>query len=434
MDWLILILGVPAVLVPLVLLFGFAGCGPNASFCTEDRDCPQGTICDGEGRCVSEGEPFETDDPDEPPPPPPVSVPENLNATAIDDHSVLLTWTSNEPGATFKIERADEDGTNFTPLDIPAVPAGTIDDTSGLIEGVTFLYRVSAEVDGQTSLASDPSSATVLPRTPVGLTATAGSINQINLSWTNRSTATNVFSIDRRVSGGSFGPIGTVAGNSFSDTGADIGGLSGGTTYEYQVSATVVDGFEDSVEQPVNSAPSAIASATALGFTTAFTATLTTDQPGTQAICLVQRLRAALFPTNLTGTQVRITLAGPSAGSITLNRILISRPDPTIGADPYDSGPDLTDLVPGGGVTTLAAGGSAILGPVNYVFDSSQDLLIAFDISGTQGPFNLRNTSPLPGADQFGQFGLAEAGTPNRTTGYGVAQNILYFIEKIEVL
>ena len=26
MDWLILILGVPAILIPLVLLFGFAGC------------------------------------------------------------------------------------------------------------------------------------------------------------------------------------------------------------------------------------------------------------------------------------------------------------------------------------------------------------------------------------------------------------------------
>jgi hypothetical protein len=31
MDWLILILGVPAILIPLVLLFGFAGCTPSAS-------------------------------------------------------------------------------------------------------------------------------------------------------------------------------------------------------------------------------------------------------------------------------------------------------------------------------------------------------------------------------------------------------------------
>jgi hypothetical protein len=39
MDWLILILGVPAILIPLVLLFGFAGCAaPYFGDCTEDSD------------------------------------------------------------------------------------------------------------------------------------------------------------------------------------------------------------------------------------------------------------------------------------------------------------------------------------------------------------------------------------------------------------
>ena len=45
MDWLILILGVPAILIPLVLLFGFAGCGDPTGTCTEDGDCPGGLIC-----------------------------------------------------------------------------------------------------------------------------------------------------------------------------------------------------------------------------------------------------------------------------------------------------------------------------------------------------------------------------------------------------
>jgi hypothetical protein len=43
MDWLILILGVPAILIPLVLLFGFAGCGDPTGTCTEDGDCPGGS-------------------------------------------------------------------------------------------------------------------------------------------------------------------------------------------------------------------------------------------------------------------------------------------------------------------------------------------------------------------------------------------------------
>jgi hypothetical protein len=185
------------------------------------------------------------------------------------------------------------------------------------------------------------------------------------------------------------------------------------------------------VAQPVRSLPSAIQSATTPTlFTTAFTATLASDLPNAEGICLVQRLRASLLAPNLTGTQVRITLRGSTAGSLTLDRITIS----TVGntGDPYDSGPDLTDLAPG--AVTIAAGGTATLGPVSYNFNSSQDLLVAFDINPTQGQGNLRRVRPLPGADQFGQTATAEAGVQDRATGYLIDTNVLYLIEKIEVL
>jgi hypothetical protein len=136
MDWLILILGVPAILVPLVLLFGFAGCCPPASTCADDSDCPLGTQC-VDGSCFAAAEPTP-------------SAPENLAAIALDDHSVLLTWTNTDAAATdFLIERAPEDG-EFAA--IPALanvsPTGTT-DASGLQEGVTFIYRVRA-LEGQT--------------------------------------------------------------------------------------------------------------------------------------------------------------------------------------------------------------------------------------------------------------------------------------------
>ena len=251
MDWVILILGVPAVLIPLVLLFGFAGCHP-ATPCFDDSDCPGGSLCNEDGQCVPPPEPGETIFF-------PPSAPENLSATAIDDHSVLLTWASNEAGATFKIERAQDGDDNFQTIvpTRPVSPAGTIDDTPGLLEGVTFLYRVSALVDQgasepTSSVASDISSATVLPATPGSFTATPVSINQIDLSWTNRSTVATEFSLERRVVGGTFAPIGPVrvTGNTFSDT----IGLSGGTTYEYQVFA-VMDGVENSQPQVVKSLP-----------------------------------------------------------------------------------------------------------------------------------------------------------------------------------
>ena len=160
MDWLILILGVPAILIPLVLLFGFAGCTPVAYSCTDASDCPAGTHC-VDGACFVDALPN------------PPSAPENLAATALDDHSVLLTWTNTEPAATgFQIERAPEDG-NFAAIPAPAnlSPAGTT-DASGLHEGVTFIYRVRALVDQDTSEPSDTSSATVFPATPVNLVAT----------------------------------------------------------------------------------------------------------------------------------------------------------------------------------------------------------------------------------------------------------------------
>jgi hypothetical protein len=143
MDWLILILGVPAILIPLVLLFGFAGCVQTAS-CTEDEDCPSGTQCI-DGSCVVAT--------------PPLFPPQNLVARALDDQSVALTWTSADPAGTeFRIERMEDDGEKFETI-LDDVPSTSATDTSGL-EGVTYLYRVRALLAGEVSAPSDIASAT----------------------------------------------------------------------------------------------------------------------------------------------------------------------------------------------------------------------------------------------------------------------------------
>jgi len=149
MDWLILILGVPAILIPLVLLFGFAGCGDPTGTCTEDGDCPGGLIC-VDGSCVDPGQAN-----------PPLFPPQNLVATALDDQSVALTWTSADPaGTVFQIERMEDDGVRFEallPNDLDDVSSTGATDTS-CSEGVTYLYRVLA--DGEVSAASNIASAT----------------------------------------------------------------------------------------------------------------------------------------------------------------------------------------------------------------------------------------------------------------------------------
>jgi hypothetical protein len=146
MDWLILVLGVPAILIPLVLLFGFAGCH-SATICTDDRDCPPGTECGPDGSCLPLGEAN------------PLFPPQNLVARALDDHSVALTWTSADPaGTVFQIERMEDDGEEFGTI-LDDVPSTSATDTSGL-EGVTYLYRVRALLDGEVSAPSDIASAT----------------------------------------------------------------------------------------------------------------------------------------------------------------------------------------------------------------------------------------------------------------------------------
>src|SRR5262245_43940824 len=184
MDWLILILGVPAILVPLVLLCGFAGCpAPYFGDCSEDSDCPVGT------QCVNS----------------PPSAPESLAATALDDHRVSLRWTNTDPRAadiSFEIERTRENGDPVVfPVQATLSPTGAAratDASSDLQEGVTFIYRVRAVLGEQHSNFDDSneSKATVFPAAPENLVATPVSINQIDLRWDNVSATATDFSVE----------------------------------------------------------------------------------------------------------------------------------------------------------------------------------------------------------------------------------------------
>src|SRR5207245_6728406 len=74
-----------------------------------------------------------------------------------------------------------------------------------------------------------------LPTSPTNLSATAVSIGQINLAWTNNSNNQTGFKIERSPDGVTFAQIATVGSNvtSYSDTGS-----SAGARYYYRVRAT----------------------------------------------------------------------------------------------------------------------------------------------------------------------------------------------------
>ncbi|MBC8183194.1 fibronectin type III domain-containing protein, partial [candidate division KSB1 bacterium] len=162
----------------------------------------------------------------------PLSAPSNLVALA-DGSSVSLTWrdnSNNESG--FKIQRKTGDSGSWS-----QVATRSANSTSWTNTGVSlnqkYYYQVCA-YNSSTQSGFSPFYYAFTMQSPSNLNATAVSANQINLTWTDRSTNETGFKIERRVSGGSWTEIGYKPSGqtSYQDT-----GLSSGQTYYYRVRA-----------------------------------------------------------------------------------------------------------------------------------------------------------------------------------------------------
>src|SRR5262245_50120761 len=106
-EWLILLLVVPAIVVPVVLLAGFAGCGPDWQGFTVARPTPgfpDPIIISAEGKSAC---------------------------------CITLNWTNNNPAIVkFQIER---DGQL-----LPTEPVSSPFDDCGLLADTSYTYRVLA--------------------------------------------------------------------------------------------------------------------------------------------------------------------------------------------------------------------------------------------------------------------------------------------------
>ncbi len=100
------------------------------------------------------------------------------------------------------------------------------------------------------------------PGPPSGLSATATSANQINLSWSAGSGATEYNLKRATVSGGPFVSVAGPASTNYSDT-----GLTGGATYYYVVSAVNGGGESTNSAQASATTPSALPAPTGLNAT-----------------------------------------------------------------------------------------------------------------------------------------------------------------------
>ena len=156
-------------------------------------------------------------------------------ATNITGSSAQITWTTNE-ATTSRVEYGlTTSYGSLTTLDATLVTAHSVALT-GLVPNTTYNYRVrSIDAAGNEAISANSTfkttavADTIPPSTPTGLTATAVSATQINLSW-NASTdnvAVTGYQIFRNGT-----QVGTSTTTTFSDT-----GLLPNTTYSYTVRA-----------------------------------------------------------------------------------------------------------------------------------------------------------------------------------------------------
>jgi hypothetical protein len=160
-------------------------------------------------------------------------------ALTAGSNSVGLSWSGST--GVYDVYR-NETGCNagFTKFANDLSATSTTDNA--VANGLTYYYQVVAQPSGNEACASAPSTcqsvtpapvACTPPAAPTGLSATAASQTQVNLSWTASSGATSYTVSRATVSGGPYTSIGTSATTSFSDTTASCN-----TAYFYVVSAS----------------------------------------------------------------------------------------------------------------------------------------------------------------------------------------------------
>ena len=174
----------------------------------------------------------------------PPSAPTGFTATAISSTQINLSWTASTDnvGVTgYRIERCT--GSTCTTYAQIATSTTTSYSNTGLTASTTYRYRVRAnDAAGNLSGYSSVKNATTLvadttpPTAPTGLTATATSSTQINLSWTASTDNVGVtgYRIERCTGGTctTYAQIATSTTTSYSNT-----GLTASTTYRYRVRA-----------------------------------------------------------------------------------------------------------------------------------------------------------------------------------------------------
>ena len=167
--------------------------------------------------------------------------PSNLTATAVSSSQIDLAWTGSGSPATYNVYR---DGVQIA----SGLVSESYSDT-GLAAFTEYEYYVTSTVFGSESAPSNTVRERTLdgtpPTKPDGLSGTAVSATQIDLTWLPSSDPETGI-LEYVVYRGGV-EIGRSPTTTYSDT-----GLTASTMYQYRVSAVNGEGMEGSASNPVN--------------------------------------------------------------------------------------------------------------------------------------------------------------------------------------
>jgi len=172
----------------------------------------------------------------------PPAAPTSLAATAVSSTQVNLSWVDTASNETsYLVERALSGG-SYTQIATLAAGATVFQDTTAT-QLTSYDYRVRAANSAGFSAYSAVATVTTPmtpPAAPSGLTATAVSPTQVNLTWVDNASNETSYLVERAISGGSYTQLASLAADttSFQNTAA-----TPGTTYNYRVRASNSGGF-----------------------------------------------------------------------------------------------------------------------------------------------------------------------------------------------
>ena len=242
-------------------------------------------------------------------------TPSGLSAIAASPTSISLSWATpssdgGSPIIGYKIEAKIGSGA-YTILVANTASSSTSYLNTGLIVGSTYTYRVSAINSIGTSNPSNEASATPTKTfVPTGVTATAVSPTEIDLSWVAPSETygqlINGYMIDQKLSSNVFD---TIVDNTGLTTGYAIKNLQTGKTYTFVVKALFSGGVESNTSIEVSATPTS----TSLPPTTPSTTPNTPPPTTTPQSSTVPNPPTNLSLTKTSASSVQLQWTAPSS-------------------------------------------------------------------------------------------------------------------------